>query len=165
MVSSKLCAQSKFIVQGIGRFTHRFTASRLLYRRATWSQSVNLNIAKNKDHQVDHNQKHYLVIDIPPIPLPSKSKPSITKILYCSFVVLYFKIYCVKFQVSNLNFIFLQLFWVAILVDWGELSKHHLIAFCPHIDCVSMQNLEFAALMVSEKRCLDMTHKRFFTSR
>ena len=127
MVSSKLCAQSKFIVQGIGRFTHRFTASRLLY---CYTEG------------------------------PRGARVSITKILYCSFVVLYFKIYCVKFQDSNLNFIFLQLFWVAILVDWGELSKNYLIAFCQHIDCMSMQNLESAAPMVSEKRCLHMTDRR-----
>ena len=82
--------------------------------------------------------------------------------------------YCAKFQVSNLNFIFLPPTWVAILGGWGELSKNYLIAFCPPIECVSMQNLESVASMVSEKRCLDMTDRRtdgrtwlnrFFSSR
>ena len=56
-------------------------------------------------------------------------------------------IYCAKLQVSN--FILLPPTWVAILV-----------AFCLYIDCVSMQNLESVALMVSEKRCLDMTDRK-----
>ena len=43
--------------------------------------------------------------------------------------------------------------------DWGELSKNYLIAFCRHIDFVSMLNLESLALMVSEKRCLDMADR------
>ena len=69
-------------------------------------------------------------------------------------------IYCAKLQVSNLNIIFLPHTWVVILVDWGELSKNYLIAFCPHIDCVSMQNLESVALMVSEKRGHGLTDRR-----
>ena len=71
--------------------------------------------------------------------------------------MLYFMFYCAKFPVYNLNLIFLP---PTILGDWGELSKNYLIAFCSHLDCVSVQNLESVALMVSEKRCLDMTDRR-----
>ena len=58
-------------------------------------------------------------------------------------------------------------------VFFGDI-KNYLIAFCPHIDCVFMQNLESVPLMVSEKCCLDMTDRRadgrtwlnrFFSSR
>ena len=53
---------------------------------------------------------------------------------------------------------------------WGELSKNYLIAFCPHVDYMVLQNLEPLALMVSDQHCLDMTDrrtwlKRFFSSR
>ena len=44
--------------------------------------------------------------------------------------------------------------------DWGELSKNYLRAFCPHIDCVTMKNLESIALMVSEKRTVNTTDRR-----
>ena len=71
--------------------------------------------------------------------------------------MLYFGINCAKLQVSNLNFIFLPRICVAILGDWGELSKNYLMAFCPHIDWSA---LESVALMVSEKHFLDMTDRR-----
>ena len=67
---------------------------------------------------------------------------------------------CALIQVSNFNFIFLPSTYVAISGDWGELSKNYFIAFCPHIDWVSMQNLKSVASMMSEKRCLDMTDRR-----
>ena len=67
--------------------------------------------------------------------------------------------YCAKFQVSNLNFIFLPPTSVANLGDWEKISNNYLIAVCPHIDCVYLQNLEYVALMVSVKH-LDMTDRR-----
>ena len=39
-------------------------------------------------------------------------------------------------------------------------SKKGLIALCPHIDRMFMQNLESLALMVSETRCLDMADRQ-----
>ena len=53
--------------------------------------------------------------------------------------------------------IFLPPIWATFL---GDLSKNYSKAICPYIDCVSLQNLESVALMVSEERCLDMTHRR-----
>ena len=74
-------------------------------------------------------------------------------------VVLYFMIYCAKFKVSNLNLIFHHpLRWRFGGTEW-ELSKNYLTAFCPHIDYISLQNLEPLALMVSEIHCLDMTDR------
>ena len=34
------------------------------------------------------------------------------------------------------------------------------MAFYPQVDCVYMKNLEFVALIVYEKSCLDMTDRR-----
>ena len=47
----------------------------------------------------------------------------------------------------------------------GEVIKNYLMAFCSHIDSVSVQNLESVALMVSGKRCLDMTDGRTWLTR
>ena len=69
-------------------------------------------------------------------------------------IALYSMSYGAKFRVYNLNFIF------GDFGRLGEFSKNYLIAFCPHIDCMSMQNLESVALMVSEKRCFDMTDRQ-----
>ena len=38
--------------------------------------------------------------------------------------------------------------------------KNYLVAFCPHIDYMSLQNLESVYLMVSEKHCLDMIDRQ-----
>ena len=76
-------------------------------------------------------------------------------------------------------------FWNEFLILWtsedlknsatlGELSKNHLIAFCPYMDCISMLNLLSLAPMVSEKSDPNMTDiqtdrrnwlNRFFLSR
>ena len=66
--------------------------------------------------------------------------------------MLYFVIYCTQFL----------LFFISHFgSDFGRLSgvNNCLLAFCPHIDCVSVQTFEYVALMVSERRCLDMTDR------
>ena len=67
------------------------------------------------------------------------------------------------FIVQNFKFLNWTFFTTHLGGDFGrlrELSKNYMIAFCPHIDCVSMQNFESVVAMVSDKRCLDMTDRR-----
>ena len=79
------------------------------------------------------------------------------------------------FIVENFKFLTWTSFFTTLGGDFsrlGESSKDYLIAFCSHIDCVSMQNLKSVALMVSEKRCTADRRtdgrtwlNRFFSSR
>ena len=61
----------------------------------------------------------------------------------------YLKIFA-KIEVSNMNLIFTQ----PLGKRFGEM------AFCVHINCMTMQNFESVALMVSEKRCPNILERR-----
>ena len=61
---------------------------------------------------------------------------------------------------STIAFLQLNFFTTLLGGDFGRLGVVIKKLFnSVHIDCVSMKNLESVALMMSDKRCLDMTDR------